>query len=129
MLCKLLYHRDMTLTGIQRPSQDDGTPVDIHVRPGVSKSAILQADPNSYINLISLNLVNNVLEQGFHPWGPGQVMFRGQMIDVQGYIDITWSFEGTHRTYCTQFFVPSGHGYCFDIVLGASSAREYGIRR
>lgn len=103
-------------------------PVDVYVQPSLAKSAILQVDANTQVNLISVNLLNDVLRQGFQMWGPGQVLFQGGMIEVQGYVDLTWAFEGTRGMYRTRFFVPSTNDYYFDMVICTASAREYGIR-
>lgn len=98
--------------------------------PPSSRLATLSLDTGSDLNLISKNLVNEVLSIETHPLDKerGLVSVDGQQVRLQGYVDIRWSINSApRRIYSTRFYIPEMDDPSFDARLAQQTIQEYGL--
>lgn len=94
--------------------------------------AILSCDPKSEANVISEQLVTQVLRTPVCPLdekAAAALEQRGRHLDrVNGYVDLVWCFgNNTIRMQSTRFLVTSSHDPPYDAVLGRPDAEQHGL--
>lgn len=98
--------------------------------PPSSRLATLSLDTKSDLNIISQNLVNEVLSIETHPLDKegGLVSVDGQQVRLQGYVNIRWSINNAPRKiYSTRFYIPEIDNPSFDARLAQQTIQEYGL--
>jgi hypothetical protein len=102
-------------------------------RPDDWHHAVLSRDPSIDYNIISFDLVTQVLQVIVHsinekmePCAPAY--YRGERIE--GYVDLTWCFANNNkRIQTTRFWVTSTKSPCYDVILGREDAEQCGLTR
>lgn len=55
------------------------------------------------------------------------VEFRGQALDVKGYVTLEWGLERSRRLHRVRFLVAAPDASPFDVLLSRRHAAEYGL--
>ena len=95
------------------------------------KIAILSLDLSADANFISFSVATDVLGltlQPLHKESQSHVYhIRGQEIQVQGYVDIIWSVQGSRQIHTSRCLVTAAVDPPFDIVLGKEGIAQHKV--
>lgn len=95
------------------------------------RAAILSCDPKSEENVISHQLVTNVLRTPIRQLSEKEMIRQTQngrhQDAVDGYVVLDWRFKSATGTRNTRFLVMSTEGQLYDAVLGRPEAEDCGL--
>lgn len=93
--------------------------------------ALTVYDNDNDVNLSAPGLVTDVLGMAIQPWQQilNTPFLNGGTTEVQGYVDLYWSVEGSSSFNGNRFFVTKHPNPPFDLILSRKEPSYQSLRR
>lgn len=117
-----------------KPNEDLVAPISVYLRSKLGKRIsriVMLWSPrdNRSQDIVSAKVVVDLL--GLEIQHPEKeippVEFRGQTLDIKGYITLEWGLESSRRVHRMRFLVAAPGASPFDVLLSRRHAAEYGL--